>query len=143
MDSASTRPLMMSRLLRPVRQYGVLVAVTALSLYYLYRAVYFRFVVPDRLGPALFNKQLWYVSHLLFAIPVVLGAPLQFIAPLRRRAPQLHHARCMALRCGAKLRGPSRLHDSQLYDGACARLVAAHGRLTGVPVLLRHEPGHA
>lgn len=90
MDSASTRPLMMSRLLRPVRQYGVLVAVTALSLYYLYRAVHFRFIVPDRLGPALFDKQLWYVSHLLFALPVVLGAPLQFIAPLRRRAPQLH-----------------------------------------------------
>ncbi len=83
---------MMSRPFRWVRQYGVLVAVTALSLYYLYRAVHYRFVVPDRLGPALFNKQVWYVSHLLFALPVVLGAPLQFIAPLRRRAPQWHRA---------------------------------------------------
>ncbi len=83
---------MISRRLRPVQQYGVLAAVTALSLYYLYRAVHYRFLVPDRLGPALFNKQVWYVSHLLFALPVVLGAPLQFIAPLRRRAPQLHRA---------------------------------------------------
>jgi len=83
---------MISRPLRLVRQYGVLVAVTTLSLYYLYRAVHYRFVVPDRLGPALFNKQVWYISHLLFALPVVLGAPLQFIAPLRRRAPQWHRA---------------------------------------------------
>ncbi len=81
---------MISRRLRPVRQYGVLVAVTTLSLYYLYRAVHYRFVVPDRLGPALFDKQVWYVSHLVFALPVVLGAPLQFITPLRRRSPQLH-----------------------------------------------------
>jgi len=35
----------------------------------------------DRLGPALLDKQVWYVSHLLFALPVVLGEPLQFIAP--------------------------------------------------------------
>jgi uncharacterized membrane protein len=81
---------MIRRPFRWVRQYGVLAAVTTLSLYYLYRAVHYRFVVPDRLGPGLFNKQVWYVSHLLLALPVVLGAPLQFIAPLRRRAPQWH-----------------------------------------------------
>lgn len=81
---------MISRRLRPVQQYGVLAVVTALSLYYLYRAIHYRFVVPDRLGPGLFDKQLWYVSHLLFALPVVLGAPLQFVAPLRRRSPRLH-----------------------------------------------------
>lgn len=83
---------MNSRPLRFARQYGVLVVVTTLSLYYLYRAVHYRFVVPDRLGPSLFNKQVWYVSHLLLALPVVLGAPLQFVAPLRQRAPQWHRA---------------------------------------------------
>jgi Predicted membrane protein (DUF2306) len=83
---------MLSRLLRVLRQYGVLGAVSALSLYYLYRAVHYRFVVPDRLGPSLFDKQVWYVSHVLLALPVVLGAPLQFVAPLRRRAPRWHRA---------------------------------------------------
>lgn len=73
-----------------IPSYAALGAVTALSLYYLYRAVHFRFVLPDRLGPSMFNKQLWYVLHLTFALPVILGAPLQFIEPLRVKAPEWH-----------------------------------------------------
>lgn len=68
----------------------VLAIVSILSLYYLYRAINFRFITPDQLGPSLFNKQLWYASHLLFALPVVFGAPLQFITSLRQRAPKVH-----------------------------------------------------
>ncbi len=94
---------MTSQRLRPARQYGVLVVVTALSLYYLYRAIHYRFMVPDRLGPSLFNKQLWYGAHLLFALPVVLGAPLQFVAPLRQRAPRLHRVVGKAYVVGASV----------------------------------------
>jgi len=67
-----------------------LAIVSTLSLYYLYRAINYRFVTPNRLGPDLFNKQLWYFSHVLFALPVLFGAPLQFIASLRARAPHIH-----------------------------------------------------
>ncbi|MDZ4674773.1 MAG: DUF2306 domain-containing protein [Gemmatimonadota bacterium] len=66
--------------------------IAALSLYYLYRAITYRFLSPGRLGPELFNKQLWYFSHVAFALPVLFGAPLQFITSLRVRAPQLHRA---------------------------------------------------
>jgi uncharacterized membrane protein len=66
--------------------------ITCLSLYYLFRAVDYRFLHPDRLGPTLLNKQLWYFSHLLMALPVVLGAPLQFIPRLRELAPHVHRA---------------------------------------------------
>jgi len=62
----------------------------ALSLYYFYRAVDYRFLHPDRLGPSLFDKQLWYFGHVLLALPVVLGAPLQFVPALRQARPRLH-----------------------------------------------------
>jgi hypothetical protein len=65
-------------------------ALAALSAYYLYRAVDYRFLHPDRLGPSLFNKQLWYFSHVLLALPVVFGAPLQFLPNLRQSAPRVH-----------------------------------------------------
>ena len=67
-----------------------LAALAALSAYYLYRAVDFRFLHANRLGPSLFNKQLWYFSHVLLALPVVFGAPLQFLPKLRQSAPHVH-----------------------------------------------------
>lgn len=63
-----------------------------LSLYYLYRAVTYRFGVPGRMGPPNPIAPGWYYVHLLFALPVLLGAPLQFVSELRRRMPSLHRA---------------------------------------------------
>ncbi|MBK6486016.1 MAG: DUF2306 domain-containing protein [Gemmatimonadetes bacterium] len=88
------------------RGYFLLSVVSALSLYYLYRAITYRFVPAGRLGPTLFNKQFWYFSHLIFALPVLSGAPLQFIAPIRARAPHWHRAVGKAYvvgACGAAL----------------------------------------
>jgi len=67
-----------------------LAVLTALSMYYLYRAVDYRFLQANRLGPSLFNKQLWYFSHVLLALPVVFGAPLQFLPALRQSRPRFH-----------------------------------------------------
>jgi hypothetical protein len=67
-----------------------LAALAILSAYYLYRAVDYRFLHADRLGPTLFNKQLWFFSHALLALPVVFGAPLQFLPGLRQSAPRVH-----------------------------------------------------
>ena len=67
-----------------------LAVLAALSTYYLYRAVDYRFLHADRLGPTLFNKQLWYFSHVLLALPVVFGAPLQFLPGLRQSFPGVH-----------------------------------------------------
>lgn len=62
----------------------------ALSTFYLYKAVHYRFLTPGQLGPALWNKQLWYVGHLVAALIVFVGAPLQFMPALRTRRPHLH-----------------------------------------------------
>ena len=111
--------------------YVWLIALASLSAYYLYRAVDFRFLHANRLGPSLFNKQLWYFSHALLALPVVFGAPLQFLPGLRQSTPRLHRwigrayvvgasgAATLAIYLGAtieygcrsKLCGSSGLHD--------------------------------
>jgi hypothetical protein len=67
-----------------------LAALAMLSAYYLYRAIDYRFLHENRLGPSLFDKQLWYFSHALLALPVIFGAPLQFLPGLRQAAPRVH-----------------------------------------------------
>ena len=67
-----------------------LVILAVLGAYYFYRAIDYRFLHEGRLGPSLFNKQLWYASHVLLALPVVFGAPLQFVPELRQSAPRFH-----------------------------------------------------
>jgi hypothetical protein len=67
-----------------------LAALAMLSAYYLYRAVDYRFLHANMLGPSLFNKQLWYFSHALLAMPVIFGAPLQFLPKLRQSVPRVH-----------------------------------------------------
>jgi hypothetical protein len=76
--------------LRNTLLYIWLAFLAALSAYYLYRAVDYRFLHSDMLGPSLFNKQIWYFSHVLLALPVIFGAPLQFIPKLRQSKPRVH-----------------------------------------------------
>ena len=61
-----------------------------LACYYLYRARRFRYLTPDQLGPDLLHKQVWYVGHLLAALAVFLGGPLQVSPTLRSRYPAFH-----------------------------------------------------
>ena len=76
--------------LASIAYHGWLMLLAALSAYYLYRAIDYRFLHACRLGPSLFDKQLWYVAHAALALPVVFGAPLQFVPALRRARPALH-----------------------------------------------------
>jgi len=82
-------------------RYFLLAGLFLLSLYYLYRAVNYRFVVPGRMGPPNPLRPGWYYVHLLFTLPVLLGAPLQFVSELRLRVPALHRAVGRAYVCGA------------------------------------------
>lgn len=68
----------------------LLLALTGLSCYYFYRAIDYRFLHAGRLGPSLFDKHFWYVGHVLLALPVLLGGPLQFVPKLRQSMPALH-----------------------------------------------------
>jgi hypothetical protein len=84
-------------------RYLLLGALFAVSLYYLYRAVNYRFIVPGRMGPPNPISPAWYFTHLLFALPVLLGAPLQFVSELRLRFPAFHRVVGRAYVCGASV----------------------------------------
>lgn len=105
----------MNKSLRSALLYLWLLVITALSCYYLYRAVDYRFLHADRLGPTFFNKQLWYFSHVLLALPVVFGVPLQFLPKLRKAAPHFHRWIGRTYVLGASGRGCAR-NISRRYD---------------------------
>ncbi len=102
-----------------------LVIIATLSVYYLYRAVDYRFLQADRLGPSLFDKQIWYIGHALFALPVVLGAPLQFVTALRQRAPHVHRIIGRMYVVGASLAALSAIYLGATieYEGSRLSLV--------------------
>lgn len=89
--------------LASIAYHGWLMLLAALGAYYLYRAIDYRFLHAGRLGPSLFDKQLWYVAHAALALPVVFGAPLQFVPALRRARPALHRFVGKAYVYGASL----------------------------------------
>ena len=102
--------------------YVWLATICALSAYYLYRAINYRYFTPAQQGPDFVAKQFWYYSHLLFALPVLFGAPLQFIAALRQRAPRVHRTvgrayvlgACIAALTAIYLGGTSQYEGSRL-----------------------------
>lgn len=89
--------------LKSIAYHAWLLLLAVLGAYYLYRAIDYRFLHAGRLGPSLFNKQLWYIAHAAFALPVIFGAPLQFVPALRRAKPRLHRFIGKAYVYGASL----------------------------------------
>lgn len=41
-------------------------------------------------GATLINRQIWYYSHMAIAMPILLIAPLQFLAGVRKSSPEVH-----------------------------------------------------
>lgn len=41
-------------------------------------------------GATFLNRQLWYLAHMAIATPILVIAPLQFLASLRRSKPEVH-----------------------------------------------------
>ncbi|MCW5958939.1 MAG: DUF2306 domain-containing protein [Pyrinomonadaceae bacterium] len=60
-----------------------------LSAYYLYRAVRYRFFV-EGIGETFWNKQFWFVFHLITALPVLILGPIQFSESFRQRHINRH-----------------------------------------------------
>ena len=105
--------------------YAWLVTLCLLSAYYLYRAINYRYFTPAQQGPDFVAKQFWYISHLLFALPVLFGAPLQFIAELRQRAPRVHRAVGKAYVVGACVAALTAIYlgGSGQYEGSRLSIV--------------------
>lgn len=90
-----------------------------LSAYYLYRAINYRFI-REGIGPTLWNKQFWFVSHFITAvIPLALG-PFQFWIWFRNRNIGLHRLLGKLYILGCLLGGSTALYlgVTQPYDGS-------------------------
>lgn len=68
----------------------VCLGIGAVTLWFLVESLVYRFGTPGRLGPTLWNKQAWYWTHTVLAIPTLVLAPLQFSRTVRGRWPRVH-----------------------------------------------------
>ena len=41
-------------------------------------------------GATFLNRQLWYLAHMAIATPILIIAPIQFIAQIRKSRPEVH-----------------------------------------------------
>jgi uncharacterized membrane protein len=62
--------------------------VVAVSGYYLYVAILFR--INAGLGPSMWNRQFWFIGHIIPAVISLMLGPVQFSAFLRATNPKLH-----------------------------------------------------
>jgi uncharacterized membrane protein len=89
------------------------------SAYYFYRAINFRFF-KEGIGDSLWNKQFWFVSHLVTAVlPLILG-PFQFWTWFRKHHIKWHRLLGNLYILGCLLGGLTALYlgYSQPYEGS-------------------------
>lgn len=89
------------------------------SAYYLYRAITFRFV-REGIGPTFWNKQFWFVSHLVTAVIPLITGPFQFWTWFRKHHIKWHRLVGKVYIIGCLLGGLSALYLSatQPYPGS-------------------------
>ena len=94
-------------------------AIILLSSYYLYRAINFRFV-NEGIGPTLWDKQFWFVSHLATAVMPLVTGPFQFWNWFRKHYLKWHRFLGNAYIIGCLLGGLSALYlgITQPYPGS-------------------------
>ena len=112
---------------------GFWLAIGLLCAYYLNQTINYRFITPGRLGPTLLDKQLWFWVHLLFALPVLIGAPLQFWTRLRTTRPRIHRAVGKTYVIGATVAGLTALYLGATieYEGSRLPLIMLAATIIG------------
>jgi uncharacterized membrane protein len=96
-----------------------LTALILLSAYYLYRAINFRFI-REGIGTTFWNKQFWFVSHLVTAVIPLITGPFQFWTWFRKHYIRWHRLLGKAYIIGCLLGGLSAIYLSitQPYPGS-------------------------
>ena len=62
----------------------------AAIIWFLAEALTYAFTREPQAGATLLNREIWYVGHIVTAVPILFIAPLQFLAGLRRARPAVH-----------------------------------------------------
>jgi uncharacterized membrane protein len=91
----------------------------ALVAFVLQKTIAYRFLVPGRLGPTLWDRQAWFYGHGLFGTLALLLGAAQFSGWLRRTRPRIHR-----------------------WTGRCYVALAVMGALAGIWLALNSDgPG--
>ncbi len=71
---------------------AVWIGLLGVTAYYLYESLAYVIFDEPQPGTTWLNRRLWYFAHVVTVLPILVIAPLQFIARLRRARPSTHRA---------------------------------------------------
>jgi len=86
----ATRAAVGTRIGRGWLSFWLIVGIVAA--WFVYDSVIYVATREPQPGATLLNRQLWYFAHMVIAAPLLLIAPLQFLASLRKARPNVHRA---------------------------------------------------
>ena len=72
---------------------GVWVLIGLAAAWFIYDSIIYVASRDPQPGATFLNRQLWYLAHMAIATPILVIAPIQFIAQVRKSRPQVH--RCL------------------------------------------------
>ncbi len=75
---------------KPLFWLGVWTLIALAAAWFLYDAFLYAASRDQQPGATFLNRQVWYVAHMAIATPILLIAPIQFIAGMRKSRPQVH-----------------------------------------------------
>lgn len=85
------------------------------AVWFAYSSVVYVSTRDPQAGATLYNRQVWYYAHMVFAAPIIVIAPFQFLPAMRVQRPRLHRllgqafltlsilAACLAIWLGATI----------------------------------------
>ena len=65
-------------------------ALLGAAAYYLYKSAAYVIFTEPQPGTTWLNRRLWYFAHIVIVLPILVIAPLQFVARLRQARPAVH-----------------------------------------------------
>lgn len=69
---------------------GVWVLIGLAAAWFIYDSIIYVASRDPQPGATFLNRQLWYLAHMAIATPILIIAPIQFIAQIRKSRPQVH-----------------------------------------------------
>ena len=69
---------------------GIWTAIGLAAAWFLYDSIIYVASRDPQPGATFLNRQLWYLAHMAIATPILVIAPIQFIAQIRKSQPRVH-----------------------------------------------------
>lgn len=70
--------------------FAIWAAIGLAAAWFIYDSIVYVATRDPQPGATMLNRQLWYVAHMVIATPVLVVAPIQFLAQVRNARPEIH-----------------------------------------------------